>query len=48
MLRALKKNNLMNEIVVARDGVQALDYLFGEGAHAGRSRGKCPRWLFLI
>ena len=35
-LRALKKNNVVNEVVVARDGVEALDYLFGTGAHAGR------------
>ena len=27
-MRALKKNNIMNEVVVARDGVQALEYLF--------------------
>jgi two-component system, response regulator len=33
-LRAFKKNNLLNEIVVARDGVEALDYLFGMGAYA--------------
>jgi len=31
-LRALKKNNILNEVVVARDGQQALDYFFGEGA----------------
>lgn len=31
-LRALNKNNIMNEVVVARDGQQALDYFFGEGA----------------
>lgn len=35
-LRALRKNNILNEIVVARDGVEALDYLFGTGVHAGR------------
>lgn len=33
-LRALKKNNIMNEVTVARDGQQAIDYLFGEGASA--------------
>lgn len=33
-LRALRKNNIMNEVVVARDGQQALDYFFGEGASA--------------
>jgi len=31
-LRALEKNNISNEVVVARDGQQALDYFFGEGA----------------
>ncbi len=35
-LRALKKNNIQNEVVVARDGAEALDYLFGTGAHTGR------------
>lgn len=30
MIRALKKNNIANEILVARDGVEALDYLFGQ------------------
>ena len=35
-LRALKKSNIVNDIIVARDGVEALDYLFGTGAHAGR------------
>ena len=34
-LRALMKNNIMNKVVVARDGVEALDYLFGTGAYAG-------------
>lgn len=33
-LRALRKNNIMNEVIVARDGQQALDYFFGEGATA--------------
>ncbi|HXN23307.1 MAG TPA: response regulator [Candidatus Dormibacteraeota bacterium] len=47
MLRALKKNNLMIETVVARDGVQALDYLFGEGAHAGRDTREMARVALL-
>ena len=34
-LRALKKHNIENEVVVARDGVEALDALFGRGAWAG-------------
>ena len=35
-IRALKKNNILNEVIVARDGKQALDYLFAEGEHEGR------------
>jgi two-component system response regulator len=38
-VRALMKNNLSNEIVIVRDGVEALDFLFGTGAHAGRGGG---------
>jgi CheY-like chemotaxis protein len=34
--RALAKNNIQNEVLVARDGAEALDLLFGTGAHAGR------------
>jgi two-component system response regulator len=41
-LRALKKNNITNEVIVARDGVQALDYLFGRGNHAGRDTSDLP------
>lgn len=33
--RALAKNNIQNEVLVARDGAEALDYLLGTGAHAG-------------
>jgi len=39
-LRALKKNNIANEVVVARDGVEALDLLLGRGAYAGRDNGR--------
>jgi two-component system response regulator len=38
-IRAFRKNNLRNEIVVARDGVDALDYLFATGSHADREPG---------
>ncbi|MBN1136894.1 MAG: response regulator [Anaerolineae bacterium] len=46
-LRALKKNNILNEVVVVRDGVQALDYLFGTGAHAGRDLSTMPQLILL-
>ena len=35
-LRALKKNNILNPVVVMRDGAEALDYLFCQGAYAER------------
>jgi two-component system response regulator len=35
-LRALRKNNVANEVIVAHDGLEALEYLFAEGAQAGR------------
>jgi CheY-like chemotaxis protein len=38
-LRALKKSNILNPVVVARDGAEALDYLFARGAHQGRKTG---------
>jgi len=41
-LRGFRKNNIGNEVVVARDGVEALDYLFGTGAHAGRDMTIMP------
>ncbi|MEN6586085.1 MAG: response regulator [Sulfuricella sp.] len=37
-LRALKKNNIANQVVVARDGQEALDYLFSEGIYAGQEK----------
>ena len=46
-LRALKKNNLLNEVVVARDGVEALDFLFSEGSYAGRSPEHLPELILL-
>ena len=41
-LRALRKNNISNQVVVARDGVEALDYLFSRGAYAGRELSGMP------
>ena len=46
-LRALKKNNITNKIVVARDGVEALDYLFGTGMYAGCDSGSQPELILL-
>ena len=46
-LRALKKNNISNEVVVARNGVEALDYLFGTGAYAGRNLSAMPQVVLL-
>ncbi|MDQ8021025.1 MAG: response regulator [Moraxellaceae bacterium] len=46
-LRAFGKNRIPNEIVVARDGVDALDYLFGTGRHAGRDMGIMPAVVLL-
>jgi len=46
-LRALKKNNILNEVVVARDGAEALDYLFGAGKYAGRDLSALPAVILL-
>jgi len=46
-LRALKKNNIGNEVVVARDGAEATDYLFGTGAYAGRDMTVMPAMTLL-
>jgi two-component system, response regulator len=45
--RALKKNNIFNGLVVAHDGVEALEYLFGTGAHAGRDVSVMPTLILL-
>ena len=41
-IRALKKNNILNDVVVARDGAEALDYLFGTGKYQGRDITDLP------
>jgi two-component system, response regulator len=46
-IRALKKNNILNKTVVAKDGVEALDYLFGAGAYAGRNVREMPIVILL-
>ena len=46
-LRALRKHNIASEITVARDGVEALDFLFGTGAHAGRDTCNMPSLVLL-
>jgi two-component system response regulator len=45
--RALKKNNIGNEVVVARDGADALDYLFGMGVYEGRDLSAMPQVVLL-
>jgi len=46
-LRALRKNNIHNEVVVARDGAEALDYIFGHGKYAGRDASQLPQVMLL-
>lgn len=47
MLRALRKNHIANEIVVARDGIEALDYLFATGEHVSRNVRDQPQLILL-
>jgi len=46
-MRAFRKNNIANKVVVARDGVEALDYLFCQGAFADRAARDAPRLILL-
>jgi two-component system response regulator len=46
-LRALKRSNIANNVVVARDGAEALDYLFATGAHTGSATSDPPQIIFL-
>ena len=46
-LHAFSKNQIPNPVLVARDGVEALDYLFGTGSHAGRDLALMPAVILL-
>jgi two-component system response regulator len=46
-MRAFKKSMVSNKVVVARDGVEALDYLFRSGMHKGRNPGRNPSLVLL-
>jgi CheY-like chemotaxis protein len=46
-LMALRENHMQNAVVVAHDGVEALDYLFGTGPHAGRDLAMMPALTLL-
>lgn len=46
-LRAFNRQRIPNRVVVARDGVEAVDYLFGTGPHAGRDLGQQPVFVLL-
>ena len=46
-LRAFKHNNMLNPVVVARDGVEALDFLFGRGAYTDRAGNPAPTLVIL-
>ncbi len=46
-MRAFRKNNIANNVVVAHDGVEALDYLFCRGAYIDRNTKELPRLILL-
>lgn len=46
-LRALRKSHLLNKVVVARDGAEALDYMHCKGAYAGRDPSQQPQVVLL-
>ncbi len=46
-IRAFKKSDISNKIIVAKDGVEALDYLFGTGMYAGRDVKDMPVVILL-
>lgn len=46
-LRAFRKNGITNEVIVARDGAEALDYIFATGQYVGRPYCKMPELILL-
>ena len=46
-LRALKKNNIKNDITMVNDGAEALDFLFGKGKYSGRDLTNMPTVILL-
>ncbi|HLY66295.1 MAG TPA: response regulator, partial [Chloroflexota bacterium] len=46
-LRALRKHNVTNQVVVTRDGAEAIDWLFATGQHAGRDTSITPQVILL-
>jgi len=46
-LHAIKKNNILNDVIVAKDGEEALDYLFGKGKYTGRDINQKPELVLL-
>jgi two-component system response regulator len=46
-LRALQRNKITNQVVVAHDGAEALDYLFGAGKYSGRDIRESPQVVLL-
>ncbi|MFN2565990.1 MAG: response regulator [Gemmatimonadaceae bacterium] len=46
-MRALRTNRIANDVIIARDGEEARDYLFGIGKHQGRDVSQCPELIVL-
>ncbi len=46
-MRAFKKNNIKNDVVVARDGLEAVEYLFATGKYADRDAAELPQVVLL-
>ena len=46
-LRAFKRNNMLNPVEVAKDGIEALDFLFARGAYTGRAGKTLPALILL-